>query len=81
MRSLSQFNWWDLGLQVGVCFNSLPSKVSLLLGPFDAKYAPKERKKVKRHTRKQRRRKVRMRMRRNSQRMLYPGYSNRHRRV
>ncbi len=49
-ESLSQFNWWDLGLQVGVCFNSLPPNVSFLLGPLDAEYAPKEREKVMRRT-------------------------------
>jgi hypothetical protein len=48
MGSLSQFNWWDLRLQVGVCFNSLPPNVSFLLGPPDTKYAPKEREKVMR---------------------------------
>ncbi|KAL3791862.1 hypothetical protein ACHAW5_002913 [Stephanodiscus triporus] len=46
--SSSQFNWRDLGFQVGVCFNSLPPNVSFLYGPLDAEYAPKERKKVER---------------------------------
>ncbi len=44
--SLSQFNWRDLGLQVGMCYKSLPPNVSFLYGPLHAKYAPKEREKV-----------------------------------
>jgi hypothetical protein len=48
MGSLSQFNWRDLGLQVGVCFNSLPPNVSFLLGPHYTNYAPKESEKVMR---------------------------------
>ncbi len=48
MGSVSQFNWRDLGLQVGACFNSLPPNVSFLLGPLDIYYTPKEREKVKR---------------------------------
>ena len=28
------FNWKDLGIQVGVCFNSLPSNVNFLNGPL-----------------------------------------------
>jgi hypothetical protein len=47
--SLSQFNWRELGLQVGVYFNSLPPNVSFLLGLLYTKYALKERKKVMRH--------------------------------
>ncbi len=46
---MSQFNWWDLRLQVGVCFNSLPPNISFLLGLFYTKYAPKERETVMRH--------------------------------
>jgi hypothetical protein len=46
--SSSQFDWRGLGLQVGVCFNSLPPNVSFLYGPLDAEYVPKERKKVER---------------------------------
>ena len=49
MGSSSQFNWRDLGIQAGVCFNSLPPNVSFLYGLLDAKYIPNERKKVKRH--------------------------------
>ncbi len=36
------------GLQVGVCFNSLPPNVTFLLGPLYTKYAPKEREMVMR---------------------------------
>jgi hypothetical protein len=52
MGSLSQFNWWDLGLQVGVCFNSLTPNVSFLLGPLYTKYTPKKREKVMKHKKK-----------------------------
>jgi hypothetical protein len=46
--SLSQFNWQDLGLQVGMCYRSLPPNVSFLYRPLNAKYTPKEREKVQR---------------------------------
>lgn len=47
----SHFGWQDLGFQVGVCFNALPSRVSFLRGPIDASYQPKERKKPERRKR------------------------------
>jgi len=46
--STTQFNWRNFGLQVGLCFNALPSHVSFLYGPLDAEYTPKERKKAER---------------------------------
>ena len=49
MGSSSQFDWWALGRQVGVCFNSLPPNVSFLYGLLDAEYIPNERNKVERH--------------------------------
>lgn len=46
--TLPHFNWNGLGFQVGVCFNSLPNRVSFLYGALDAEYTPKERKKPER---------------------------------
>ncbi|KAL9186506.1 hypothetical protein ACHAXT_005744 [Thalassiosira profunda] len=39
-----KFNWHALGVQVGVCFNAVPSNVSFLHGPLEMGHMPKERK-------------------------------------
>lgn len=38
-------DWHSFGLEVGSCFNAVPSRVSFLTGPLDSEYKPKERKK------------------------------------
>lgn len=43
--SSSSFDWKTFGVEVGSCFNSLPTYVSFLNGPIDTSYTPKERKK------------------------------------
>eukprot|EP00551_Chaetoceros_affinis_P011710 CAMPEP_0203667692 /NCGR_PEP_ID=MMETSP0090-20130426/4482_1 /ASSEMBLY_ACC=CAM_ASM_001088 /TAXON_ID=426623 /ORGANISM="Chaetoceros affinis, Strain CCMP159" /LENGTH=413 /DNA_ID=CAMNT_0050531929 /DNA_START=63 /DNA_END=1304 /DNA_ORIENTATION=- len=43
--SSSSFDWRTFGVEVGSCFNSLPSYCSFLNGPIDTSYTPKERKK------------------------------------
>ena len=46
--SSRRFNWRGFGIQVGLCFNTLPDHCSFLYGPLDADYVPKERKKPER---------------------------------
>lgn len=43
--STAYFDWRTLGMEAGVCFNSVPSRVAFLNGPVDVVYVPKERKK------------------------------------
>ncbi len=64
--SLSHFDWRDLGLQVGMCYKSLPPNVSFLYGPLNAKYTPRKRRRFRGA------RRFRRRKRRNSRKMVYP---------
>lgn len=38
------FDWYTLGVEAGVCFNSIPSRVSFLAGPLENVDAPEKRK-------------------------------------
>lgn len=45
------FDWTQLGVEVGSCFNAIPSNVSFLNGTIDCEYEPKQRKKIARRSR------------------------------
>lgn len=45
------FDWRQLGVEAGSCFNAVPTNVSFMNGPIDAAYEPKQRKKPERKRR------------------------------